>query len=418
MTSPYFPVKLENVSGYTRHLESINKNFSSMVTRVTGFANINTGSTNFSGLDKMLGVLKKEFGILGGKTEILKPGIVTGINSKGELTPQAVGKILRLTKRPRAPHQVLLVGHYDTVFGIKHKFQKVRRINKNTLNGPGVSDLKGGLVVMLEALKTLEKSPFADKIGWQVILNPDEEIGSFGSAKYLQQGARRSHVGLVFEPSLPDGTLAGKRKGNGNYTVVFRGVPAHVGREHDKGRSAILALAKFTLAVELLNQKMKTAIFNVGHVEGGGPTNVVPDLAIGHVNIRAEHPQDIPLIEAELKNLIMQANNTDGISATLHGFFNRPPKEITPAMQKLFEALKSCAQEEGFVLKMQATGGCCDGNNLAAAGLPNLDSLGVRGGDIHSDREYILLDSLTERARLVALFLMRLANGDFSLKGE
>lgn len=386
-----------------------------MVSRVTRFANINSGSTNLAGLARMLTLLKNEFHILGGKMETLDPGPVANINAKGELTPQKVGKILRITQRPRAKHQVLLVGHYDTVYGANHKFQKVRRIDKNTLNGPGVSDLKGGLVVMLEALKTLEKSPWAKNLGWQVILNPDEEIGSFGSAKYLKAGAQKADLGLVFEPSLPDGTLAGKRKGNGNYTAVFHGVPAHVGREHHKGRSAILALARFTTAVEALNQKLKTAIFNVGHIEGGGPTNVVPDLAIAHFNVRAENPDDIPVIEKHLHDLIAVANQTDGIRAMLHGFFNRMPKDLTPSMQKLFDALNDCARAEGFALSMVPTGGCCDGNNLAAAGLPNLDSLGVRGGGIHSDSEYILLDSLVERARLIALFLMRLGAGELVL---
>lgn len=403
------------MSEYLKSLNTIGKNYRSMVRRVTDFASINSGSANLAGLDRLLGVLKKEFAVLGGKMEVLKPGAVTTINTKGEITPQTVGKILRLSKRPRAQHQILLVGHYDTVFPAHHKFQKVRRINKNTLNGPGVSDLKGGLVVMLEALKTLEKSPWAENIGWRVILNPDEEIGSFGSAKYLKAGAHKCDLGLVFEPSLPDGTLAGKRKGNGNYTAVFRGIPAHVGREHHKGRSAILALARFTTEVEALNQKLPTAIFNVGHIEGGGPTNVVPDLAIAHFNVRAEHPDDIPVIEKHLQELIAGTNGQDGISARLHGFFNRMPKEITPATQKLFDALNDCAKLEGFSLVMMPTGGCCDGNNLAAAGLPNLDSLGVRGGDIHSDREYILLDSLVERARLAALFLMRIASGEINL---
>lgn len=415
MTSPGFPARKIAVSVYAKFLKSIDKNHAKMVSRVTRFANINSGSTNLAGLARMLTLLKKEFHILGGKMETLDPGPVANINAKGELTPQKVGKILRITQRPRAKHQVLLVGHYDTVYGANHKFQKVKRIDKNTLNGPGVSDLKGGLVVMLEALKALEKSPWAKDVGWQVILNPDEEIGSFGSAKYLTAGAQKADLGLVFEPSLPDGTLAGKRKGNGNYTAVFHGVPAHVGREHHKGRSAILALARFTTAVEALNQKLKTAIFNVGHIEGGGPTNVVPDLAIAHFNVRAENPNDIPVIEKHLHDLIAVANQTDGIRATLHGFFNRMPKDLTPSMQKLFDALNDCARAEGFTLAMVPTGGCCDGNNLAAAGLPNLDSLGVRGGGIHSDSEYILLDSLVERARLIALFLMRLGAGDLVL---
>lgn len=403
------------MSGYRHHLNEIDKNHSTMVARVTRFASINSGSGNLAGLTQMLALLKKEFRVLGGKMEVLEPAPVTSINAKGEATPQKIGKILRLTQRPRAKHQILLVGHYDTVFPAHHKFQKVRRLDKNTLNGPGVSDLKGGLVVMLEALKVLEKSPWAKNVGWQVILNPDEEIGSFGSSKYLKMGAQKCDLGLVFEPSLPDGTLAGKRKGNGNYTAVFRGIPAHVGREHHKGRSAILALAKFTTAVEALNQKIGTAIFNVGHIEGGGPTNVVPDLAIAHFNVRAEHPDDIAVIEKHLKDLIAKANAEDGITATLHGFFNRMPKEITPKMRKLFDALNDCAKQEGFALAMTPTGGCCDGNNLAAAGLPNLDSMGVRGGDIHSDREYILLDSLVERARLVALFLMRWGAGEINL---
>jgi glutamate carboxypeptidase len=280
------------------------------------------------------------------------------------------------------------------------------------MNGPGVADLKGGLVVMLTALQALERSPFAPGIGWEVLINPDEEVGSPGSAGLLEACARRNHVGLLYEPALANGTLAGARKGSGNFTAVVRGRAAHAGREFHQGRNAIVALAEYTRGLDALNGRREGVTLNPGKVEGGGAVNVVPDLAILRFNVRISSTEDGQWVEAQMDALEQALGRRDGIRVQRYGAFARPPKPISLPNERLFAAVAECGRMLDIPIAWQPTGGCCDGNNLAAAGLPNVDTLGVRGGGIHSEREYVILDSLTERAKLSALLLMRLAGGE------
>lgn len=400
---------------YEQLLSPITHDLLQMTELVTAWANINSSSTNLAGLDKMRGVLEKHFASLGATLEVLDLPDQDVIDSKGIAIKRKLGKTIRLRKRPEAPLKVFLGGHYDTVFKVDHTFQKVTRIDDNTLNGPGVSDLKGGLVVLHKALEVLEKSPFAKNLGWEVLINPDEEIGSPGSTPLFEEAARRNHLGLVFEPSLPDGSIVDRRKGTGNFMVVVHGKAAHVGRDHALGRNAILTLAKITTELEAINGKIPGIIVNVGHVEGGGVLNVVPDLAIGRFNVRFEDRASGDAVLKAIDKILESARAQDGITVDFYGRLNRQPKELTPKIERLFEILGVCAKAEGLMIKRCATGGVCDGNTLAAAGLANIDTLGVRGGAIHSDKEFILLDSLVERARLTARFLIALAAGEIKL---
>jgi glutamate carboxypeptidase len=299
----------------------------------------------------------------------------------------------------------------DTVFSADSLFQKTVQTGKNTLNGPGVADAKGGLVVLMIVVEALERSPWADRIGWEILINPDEEIGSPGSAPLLEQGARRNHLGLVYEPTPPDGSLAAERKGSGNFTAVVRGRAAHAGRDPHLGRNAIRALADFVQAIDDLNGQRDGVTVNAGFVRGGGPVNIVPDLAMVRFNVRTTLPDDEIWIQDHLDKAVRAVNARDGLTLELHGQFFRKPKILSKANRRLMEVIGECGTELGMKLQWRNTGGCCDGNNLAGVGLPNVDNLGVRGGNIHTDQEYMHLESLTERAKLSALFLMKLASG-------
>ena len=180
----------------------------------------------------------------------------------------------------------------DTVFAADHAFQHYQYVDDNCVNGPGVADMKGGLLVMLTALQALELSPNATNLGWEVLINADEEIGSIGSAPLLHDSALRNHLGLIYEPSMPDGTLAGARKGSGNFSLLIRGKAAHAGREHHLGRNAIAALATAMTALDNLNQHSDNITVNLGRIVGGGAVNVVPDLAICHFNVRTVTHED------------------------------------------------------------------------------------------------------------------------------
>ena len=389
-----------------------------MANQLRDWCAINSGSTNLSGLAEMHAALGEAFAALGGDIETVASEPHSIITPGGDAIKQPAGDMLRLVKRPQAPVRVLLAGHMDTVFGADHPFQDQKLLDEDTLNAPGGADMKGGLLVLLYALKTIEQSPFADRIGYEVIINADEEIGSHGSLKLIGEAARRAHFACVYEPALADGTLAGARKGSGNFSVVFRGKSAHAGREHHLGRNAIVAAANFVGRISDLSGGRNGLTVNVARVDGGGPNNVVPDKAIVRFNVRVEAHEHAAWFSNELHTIIAQSNAREGFSAELHGGFGRPPKPMTPDLKAFFEALRSVGDDLGIDISWVATGGCCDGNNIAAAGIPVIDTLGVRGAHIHSSKEYVRLDSLEERAKLSALLLMRIAAGDIPLPGQ
>ncbi len=373
----------------------------------------NSGSHNRAGLIAMRGLLSERFAELPGKlTEAALPdGEYVAVN--GEIETVIYEPALQLCVRPDAPVQLVLTGHYDTVFPKDFHFQKPVRVDEDTINGPGTADMKAGLLVMMTALQTLERSENASNIGYTVLMSPDEEIGSPGSAPLLADLGRRCHVGLTYEPALADGSMAGARKGSGNFSLVIKGRAAHAGREHHLGRNAIAAMADFIGHLEQLNGQREGVTFNIAKIDGGGASNIVPELAIGRFNVRMQEDEDTAWIQSRLDALVTGLNAKDGIHAHLHGGFTRPPKPMSPANAQVFDWVKQAGGLLGQEIKWAPSGGVCEGNNLWASGCPNVDTLGVRGGDIHSDREFMKISSLVERARLSSLILMKLASGEF-----
>lgn len=385
---------------------------------VTEWGNVNSHSYNIEGLDELRRRVARSFEILKGEIRDvpLQPHAV--IDAKGEQDDVALGRMLLIRKRPTASIQVLLGIHIDTVYPKDHPFQDVTRVDMRTFRGPGVTDAKGGLVILLKALEAFEQSPFTDNVGWEVFINPDEEVGSPGSRPILMERARQHHLGLLFESCLPDGSLAGARRGTGEYTVVVRGRAAHVGRNPEQGRNAVHALARFITEIGTLERDLNGVTVNVGQVSGNGVANVVPDLAVGRIGVRITHPDDQRRLEERFHRAVSRLDALDGIDAALHGSVRRPPKVLDRETLHLLEDLRGCADTLGFPLDWRPTGGASDGNILAKAGLPTVDSLGARGGNIHSADEYLKIDSLTERAKLVALYLMRLGAGEIRVPGR
>jgi len=390
-------------------LRAIEQQATTMRERLVTLARINSGSDNVAGVNQVGECMAGYFSALGAEVDRRALTAATQVDDDGEVTSRPLGDAFLFSRRPHAPLQVLLVGHLDTVFAVDHPFQKVREIAGNRLNGPGVADLKGGLVVMHTALAALEASPWRDHIGWQVILNPDEEIGSPGSAPLLAEAAQKADVGLIFEPAMPDGSLAGARKGSGNFALVFHGHAAHAGREHHLGRNALRALADALTAIDTLNGERDGVTINPAFVAGGGANNVVPDRGLLRFNVRIERAEDEAWFQHQLDSILAALNARDGITVECHGGFGRKPKILDARQLQLFNRVAACGRELGQDIVWHPTGGCCDGNNLAAAGLPNVDTLGVIGGAIHSSDEYVELDSLVPRAQLTALLLARLA---------
>ncbi|MDQ3479670.1 MAG: M20/M25/M40 family metallo-hydrolase, partial [Pseudomonadota bacterium] len=222
-----------------------------MLDQVLAWAAINSGSRNLSGLGRMAEVLGEAFSALPGEMTMAEAAAVEAVDPSGRRFALEHGRNLHLKVRPEAPLQLLFTGHMDTVFAETHDFQQSRWLEDGIVNGPGVADMKGGIAVMLAALKAIEASGAAGGIGYEVVINSDEEVGSQGSAPLIEVAARGKRAALTYEPSaLPDGTLAGARPGSANFSLVVRGRSAHAGRNPEDGRNAILAAADLALRLE------------------------------------------------------------------------------------------------------------------------------------------------------------------------
>ena len=382
-----------------------------MLGQVEAWARVNSGSANLEGLARMADLLAGAFGFLPGEVRLLDPAPVEAMEAEGTLRPLTHGRNLHLKVRPEAPVQVLLTGHMDTVYGADHPFQRLEWLGAKVLRGPGIADMKGGLAVMLAALTALESWEERARIGYEVVINSDEEVGSPGSAALIAEAARGKRAALTYEPSaLPDGTLAGARPGSGNFSLHVRGRSAHAGRNPEDGRNALVAAAD--LALRLDAAKRAGLSVNPARIDGGGPNNVVPDHAVLRINMRPAAPADQEAASAALSEAIAAVSAARDVRINMHGGFGRPPKPLDARAEKLFDLVRRCGAELGQPIAWQASGGVCDGNNIAACGVPVVDTMGVRGGAIHSADEYLIVESLAERAQLSALVLMRLASGE------
>ena len=380
-----------------------------MLMQVERWSAINSGTGNLAGLAAMATELADAAAILPGETRLIEAAPTDKMAADGRVLPIEHGRHVHVTVRPDSPRRMLFFGHMDTVYPVDHPFQALHRIDADTLNGPGVADMKGGLSVMLAALSALEADGAIDAIGYDILINSDEETGSASSAALIAQVAAGKYAAFGYEPALADGTLAGARGGTGNFSLAVHGRSAHAGRNPEEGRNALLAAADCALRLGALAIPGLTV--NPARIDGGGPNNVVPDLAVLRVNFR---PRDADAIAAASDAIDVVAAEVAGereVRIVRHGHFNRPPKPIDDAAARLFDLVGSAGADLGLSIGRRDTGGVCDGNNVAALGVPVVDTMGVRGGAIHSSDEYLLIDSLVERAALSAVAIARIAAG-------
>lgn len=378
-----------------------------LLPRTLEWAKINSGTANLDGLATVAGMLADAFSILPGETSLIDPAPVEAVRADGTVDQVQRGQHLITSVRPEAPVRILLTGHMDTVFAADHPFQQIVELESGVLNGPGLADMKGGLSVMLGALQLLEQSEYAGRIGYDVMINSDEEVGSGSSASLITRLAKGKTAALTYEPALPDGTLAGERGGSGNFSIIFTGKSAHAGRNPDEGRNALIAAADMALRLKALHRKGLSV--NPAKIDGGGPNNSVPDHAILRVNFRPKTLEDQASAQRALDQMVTDIAKLHDLGVHCHGSFGRPPKPIDPQAEKLFGLVKQCGAELGLDINWRGTGGVCDGNNIAACDIPVVDTMGVRGGAIHSSDEFLITESLVERTQLSALTIMRIA---------
>lgn len=390
-----------------------------MFERLRDWCQQNSGSDNLPGLRRMADRLVDDFAALGVPCQRRTTPPYSVIDEQGNLESRDSGDLLLWRQAPEAEHRLLLMIHYDTVYppAAEDESGEAPRLPESgvfeggeRLIGPGTADAKGGLLVMREALLAVRRFGLDRGIGWTAVANPDEELGSPASAAMLVELAQQHDFGLLFEPSLPDGALVAGRKGSGNFSLVVRGRSAHAGRNPQEGRNAVVHLCRLLAEVDQIGTGVAGVTVNVARVSGGGALNRVPDRAIGRFNVRVADAA----VQTEMLNRLSQLSEryraAEGFEVTLHGGFHAPPKVVDAAMSVLQRRVERAAAGIGRGIVWRNTGGASDGNRLAAAGLPNVDTLGPRGDLLHSPDEWVDVDSLVPAAQTLLLLIAQYAS--------
>jgi glutamate carboxypeptidase len=325
------------------------------------------------------------------------------------------GRVSFLTRSDRGDHllaefgcgasQILLLGHFDTVWPVGQLARMPLTRSNGRLHGPGAFDMKAGIAIGMLATRALLEA--GDRLTRRIVMlwTTDEEIGSGTSRAAIEDEARRSDAVLVLEPSLPGGAVKTSRKGCGEYDLLVRGIAAHAGIDPSKGASAIHELARQIVLVQNLQDLDRGVSVNVGTISGGTRTNVVAEEARAVVDVRAPTAADAARVDAAFRAL----HAVDGRTmVSVSGGLNRPPLERTDHVVRLYRQACDVARELGQTLAEGGTGGGSDGNFTAALGVPTLDGLGAIGDGAHALHEYVDIEALPERASLVAGLIARL----------
>jgi len=377
------------------------KNQDSWLTLLEQLVNTDSGSYDPAGLEAMIQLMKSQWDALGFATELVTC----------ERGPHLVAK--RLSKDAKVP-TLLLLGHLDTVFDPGTAAQRPFTVQGGRAHGPGVADMKGGLVLMLGVIEALKAYDLLDAAHWLIVHNSDEEIGSNSSKPTIEALARQADAAFVFEPGRPDGSIVTARKGGQAYVLEVRGKAAHAGVNPQAGASAVETLCRKVIQLHQLTDHEAGLTVNVGVIQGGSRSNVVADHARAEVDVRTPTPGLAQKAKDAIYKICEQPEVPGTTTqVTLRG--ERPPLVPTTRSQAMLSFFEETARELGFPLKWAATGGGSDGNITAACGVPTLDGLGPVGGGYHSADEYLEVDSLAQRAALSALAFYRIAES-FGLK--
>jgi glutamate carboxypeptidase len=301
---------------------------------------------------------------------------------------------------------VLLVGHMDTVFDEGTVAERPFRVDGDLARGPGVSDMKGGLLTGFHAVEVLQDAGF-DRFGRiTYVCNPDEEIGSPMSGSVIRELSPEHDAAFVLEGARANGDIVSARKGITDYTMEFVGRAAHAGVEPEKGANAVLAAAHATIALQALNGRWPGVTVNVGVARGGTRTNVVPERCQLQVDLRSPELVTLEQAEGEIERLCSD-HGVEGVTARVHGNGWHRPMEKGQGGARLAALAIEIAAELGFELHDAATGGASDANTTSAAGTPTIDGLGPIGGDDHAPAEWLDLTSVVPRVALLAGLISR-----------
>ncbi len=312
------------------------------------------------------------------------------------------GPNLVASKQGKGHLRLLIVGHVDTVYArgatAMHPFQA----GDELAYGPGVIDMKSGVLMGIYAVKALVEAGFEEYGEITFLFNNDEEVGSPGSAPLFREIASRIDVALVLEPSRSAEVITRARKGADRYVLEVSGVPAHSGAEPHRGRSAVIELAHKMLSIHQLNSMFPGVTFNVTRISSSELLNVVPDAARCHISVRAFDEHGLNLASEALEQ-IASGQSVPGTHTRLTRTRGRAPYTATPEITRLVEAAQHEGNALGLTIVAESKGGLSDANLLVQAGIPTLDSLGPIGGGMHDlNREYLRVESLPVRGALLA----------------
>jgi glutamate carboxypeptidase len=297
---------------------------------------------------------------------------------------------------------LLLLCHLDTVHPLGTLGRPPCHEQDGKLYGPGAVDMKASVAITLTALQALRETRRWPERPVTVLFTSDEELGSDHSRTLIEAHARQAGLVLCMEPCLPDGSLKTWRKGVGDFEIIARGRAAHAGADHERGRNAIEELAHHVLAAQALTDYSLGTTVNVGTIQGGTRSNVVPDEARASIDMRVRTAAEAERVAAWMQTL---EPALEGTSLVVRGGLNRPPMPRDELMLKTFERAKDIAALLGLKLTEGGTGGGSDANFVAPLGVPVLDGLGALGNGAHTDREHIVIASLPERTALLAALI-------------
>jgi len=361
--------------------------------------NIDSGTYNKQGVDHVGQYLQQRFQAFGFSTRFERQ--------------EQYGDHLIATHNGNAPNglRLLLIGHMDTVLADgevqRRPFTISTQKGVRVATGPGVLDMKSGILIGLYALHLLIAAREANYQSVTFLCNSDEEIGSPSSKLLIQELAQQADAALVLEPGRAEGTVVSSRRGVGQYRVEVQGLSAHAGVEPKRGRNAILELAYQVQRLQALNDTIPGTTLNVGIIRGGERTNVVPAYASCDIDIRVSDQAGLKLLEAAMRRIISK-NLVPDTKVTLSGNMCHMPFERTEGNTRLVQLVKAAGREMGLKIEDVSSGGGSDGNTISAMGVPTLDGLGAGGGLAHNPGEYIELDYLPARIALVASLVQRI----------
>jgi glutamate carboxypeptidase len=356
-----------------------------MLRAVRELVAIESPSTDKAAIDRMGALLAARCRTLGAAVEV---------------DPQTVFGDNLIARWGSGPDAILLMCHMDTVYNLGALARQPWRESEGRAYGPGALDMKASIVIALTALEVLgarRTRPVS------LLLTSDEEIGSAGARPLIEREAQRHALTLCLEPCLPDGSLKTARKGIGDVEIVARGRAAHAGTNHKEGRNAIEELAHHILAAQRLTDYARGTTVNVGVITGGSRSNVVPEEARAVIDYRVSDQAEAARMQAwmDARRAVLP-----GMQLEVRGGLNRPPMPRDALMAATFARAQAIGQTLGLQFGEGSTGGGSDANFVAPLGVPVLDGLGAGGNGAHSEREHILINSLPERAALLAALIL------------